>query len=241
MKTIVFTAILGNRCDSLKPAPVGADRCVCFVSDPSAYPDHKGWELIVHPAVNHRREAWQIRALPHLFPKLDADRVIWIDASFTLTDLPRLLRDTGSASIAAIRHYRRRSPYDEAKELVKIGQSDPESLQRQVKSYRAAGFNPKHLSISCIIVRDRSAAVLDFNRRWAAEFTKYPGDNTQVSLDYAAWSNGLEIKALQGTRHDNPYAIHDHEDHKRRRVPYDKPAFGDGANVILHGTESVIR
>lgn len=241
MKVIVFTAILGD-CDSLKPAPVGADRCVCFVTRTSDHPDPKGWELIEHPAENPRREAWRLRAVPHTL--FDAyDRVIWIDASFTLSNLPLLLQHAGSASIAAIRHHRRDSCYEEGNELAKIGQSDPDQIQRQLKAYHAAGYRPAHLSISCVIVRDNSIAARAFNDAWAGEFQQYPGDNTQVSLDYAAWAVGLEIRALQGTRHRNPYAAHDHADHKKRRKPYDKPdaTFGEGTRALLHGPESVVR
>jgi len=219
--TIVFTAILGD-CDSLKPAPADV-RAVCFVTDPAAHADAKGWELIAHAAENPRREAWRLRAVPHtLFEHYD--RVIWIDASFTLTNLPRLLRDTGDAPIAALRHHARRSPFVEAAQLVKVGQSDKAPLDRQVKAYQKAGYNPTHLSISCVIVRDHSPAVERFNDTWAAEIARHPGDNTQVSLDYSAWRNGLTIHGLKGTRHENPYATHDHADHKKRRKPYDKSA-----------------
>lgn len=221
MSVIVFTAILGD-CDSLKPAPSDAVRCVCFVTDPAAHADSKGWELIAHPAENPRREAWRLRAVPHTL--FDAyDRVIWIDASFTLTDLPRLLKDAGGAPVSALRHHRRSTAYQEAAQLVKIGQSDEWIVNDQVAAYKRHGFKPKHLSISCIIVRDRSAKAIGFNEVWADQIRLYPGDNTQVSLDYAAWMNGFEVQALRGVRHRNPYAEHDHADHKRRRQPYDKP------------------
>lgn len=219
MKVVVFTAILGD-CDSLKPAPADGVRSVCFVTNPADYPDPKGWELIAHPAENPRREAWRLRALPHTLFE-DYDRVIWVDASFTLNRIDVLLNHTGLASISALRHHKRRTCYEEAKEVAKIGQSDPASVEKQMRSYRQAGYAPKHLSISCIIVRDNSEAVRGFNDAWAREFQQYPGDNTQLSLDYAAWSNGLEIKGLRGTRHENPYAVHDHADHKKRRRPYD--------------------
>lgn len=219
MSVIVFTAILGN-CDSLKPAPKGVDRAVCFVTDPSAHDDPRGWELVKHAAENPRREAWHLRAVPHRWFE-SYDRVIWIDASFTLTDVPRLLRDAGHHPVAAIRHHVRKSAYQEAAQLAKIGQSRASGIQRQVSDYRKAGFNPRHLSISCVIVRDRSPYAKKFSETWAEQIHTYPDDNTQVSLDYSAFVHGFEIHGLNGTRHSNPYAIHDHEDHKRRRQPYD--------------------
>jgi len=219
MKNIVFTAILGTS-DSLKPSPRGADHCVCFVDNPADHPDPMGWELRPWTYVNDpRREAWRLRCVPHeLFTAYD--RVIWIDASFTLTNLPLLLRDAGDAPIAALRHHARRTCYEEAKEIVRVGQADAQSVDWQMRAYRAAGYQPSALSISCIIVRSSAPNVTAFNQEWAAQIAAHPGDNTQLSLDYSAWKHGLSIAALRGVRKDNPYAVHDHADHKRRRKPY---------------------
>lgn len=222
--TIVFTAILGD-CDSLKLAPKGADRCVCFVDDLSRFTNANGWELQAAPLsrADARRSAWYLRCVPHiLFPGYS--RVVWIDASFTLTDLPRLLKDAGEAPIAALRHHNRSSCYAEGKILVKVRQAKEHHIRPQLDHYLRSGFNPSHLSISCIIVRDHSATAERFNTTWARQIDAYLGDNTQVSLDYSAWVNGTEIRALKGTRHDNPYSTHDHLDHKKRRRPYWVPA-----------------
>lgn len=219
MSVIVYTAILGAS-DSLKPAPTGADRCVCFVDRAENYADAKGWDLIEHTyAGDRRREAWRLRCLPHeLFAAYD--RVVWIDASFTLTNLPRLLKDAGAAPIAAIRHHRRTSYMQELNALVLVKQATHAQAEQQINAYDEAGFRPAHLSISCVIVRDRSDETQRFNETWEAQIRRYPGDNTQVSIDYSAWVNGLTIKALSGDRHVNPYATHDTRDHRRRRQPY---------------------
>lgn len=94
----------------------------------------------------------------------------------------------------------------------------------QLDRYAKAGFRPSQLSISCILVRESSDAVQGFNNTWACELDRHLGDNTQLSLDYAAWTNGIAIRGLRGTRHDNPYSTHDHVDHKKRRRPYWVPA-----------------
>jgi len=215
---IVYTTIFGAS-NRLPQAPAGADRCVCFVDAP--YDDAKGWELVTEfPATNPRRRAWDLRCVPHeLFS--DYSRVVWTDASFTVTDLPRLLRDAGTAPIAALRHHHRRSPEQEGATLVKVGSANAEDIKRQLDGYRRERFTVSCVSISCVIVRDHSQAVQGFNQTWHAEINTHRGDNTQVSLDYSAWKHGLAIKALAGTRHENPYAVHDHLDHKRRRKPYD--------------------
>lgn len=217
--TIVYTTIFGGS-DSLKPAPEGADRCVCFMDrEPE---DPMGWEVFRHTAfTDPRREAWSFRCIPHkTFP--DHTISVWIDGSFTLTNLDSLLFDAGPYEISALRHHKRSSCYAEGHEIVRVGQGDAGDVGQQLAAYRAEHFEPTHLSISCIIVRTNLPTVKAFNETWDREIRKYRGDNTQLSLDYSAWKNGLEIHALKGSRHNNPYAIHDHEDHKKRRRPYEK-------------------
>lgn len=220
---VVFTAILGG-CDSLKPAPKGADRAVVFTDDTAHVQYPNGWEVHFWPEqywqeADPRREAWRLRCLPHtLFSQFT--RVIWIDASFTLTDLPLLLREAGSHELAALRHHKRNSCYQEAHEIIRIGQAPKVDVNAQMQDYRRAGFSPQSLTISCVIVRANSAKVQAFNVAWDEEIRKHRGDNTQLSFDYCAWKTGLRVYHLTGVRKDNPYAAHDHADHKKRRKAY---------------------
>lgn len=218
---VVFTTIFGES-DSLKPAPAGAAACVCFTDRPRAHADAKGWTIVYRQASNPRREAWHLRCVPEqLFASYS--RSVWIDASFTLTDLPRLLKHAGDAPVAALRHHERRTCYEEARRLVRNGQARKVDAEAQMAAYQSAGFQPDHLSIACIVVRDRSEQARAFGETWDREIARWPGDNTQVSLDYSAWVHGFSIAALKGTRHQNPYGVHDHHDHKRRRRPYELP------------------
>lgn len=220
---IVYTAILGY-CDSLKPAPTGADRAVCL-SDISHLGIGRGWEIVRFPMEgwaatdNPRRDAWSLRSLSHkVFP--EADVTIWIDASFTMTNLGQLLIDSEGHDLSVLRHHKRKSCYEEAAEVVRVGQADKLDVRRQMDQYREDGFDPACLSISCIVVRKNTPRVTEFNELWDAETRLNPGDNTQLSLDYCAWKAGIFPHALKGVRKDNPYAVHDHDDHKRRRQPY---------------------
>lgn len=220
---VVYTAILGAS-DSLKPAPKGKYRCVCFTDQPEHLIDPKGWEIIEWKAESWhdpdpRREAWRLRCIAHsLF--LDADVTIWIDASFTLTDLRTLLKDAGRHELSGLSHHARASCYDEGREIVRVGQAKADDVKDQMEAYRRAGFQPDGLTISCILVRRNSPKVARFNARWQREIAAYAGDNTQLSLDYCAWQSGLSVHHLKGVRKDNPYAQHDHADHKKRRLPY---------------------
>ncbi len=220
---IVYTAILGGS-DSLKPAPKGADRCVCFVDYDDAmmadWEGQLGWEFAIAKWSNPRRTAWKLRCVPHAVLSGAYDTVVWVDASFTVTDLPRLLRDSAGHNLSGLRHHKRHSCYEEGEEVVKNGQSALFDVWSQMSGYEHAGFKPSYLSISCILVRQNNPRVTAFNELWDREIRKHPGDNTQLSLDYCAWKTGIGVHHLQGVRKDNPYAVHDHADHKRRRKPY---------------------
>jgi hypothetical protein len=212
---ILFTAILAGS-DSLKPAPVGA-RSICFTDKIDR--DSQGWELKEWPATSPRREAWRLRCVPHtLFD--DYRTVVWVDASFTVTNLPKLLKDSEGFPLSGIKHHGRKSCYEEGRETVRIGQAEAAPVARQLEGYRREGFAPDALTISCVLVRQNTPTVTAFNELWDAEIRQHPGDNTQLSLDYCAWKTGIGVHHLSGARHGNPYAIHDHADHKRRRMPY---------------------
>lgn len=220
---IVYTAILGG-CDSLKRAPKGADKAILFSDDHAHLQDSNGWDVYHWPRTSwqeqdSRREAWRLRCVPHkLFASYDT--VTWIDASFTLTNLPRLLRDATGRDLSVLKHQKRTTCYEEGREIIRVGQAPASAVQPQMDAYRRAGFSPSTLSISCIIVRRRTEAVRRFNHAWLSEIQRHPGDNTQLSLDYAAWRTGVRVNYLTGVRKDNPYAQHDHEDHKKRRKAY---------------------
>lgn len=218
MKTIVYTAILGGS-DSLKPAPTGCD-AVCFSDDPAHVTDSQGWEIVgVQPSAKARRKAWHLRCVPHeLFALYDV--VIWVDASFTVTDLPRILKDADGHPLSGLRHHTRATCYEEGRAIVKAGQADRGDVAQQLAGYREEGFQPSALTIACVLVRTHTGDVQAFNDRWDYEIRTNPGDNTQLSLDYCAWKTGIGVHHLTGVRKNNPYAVHDHADHKRRRKPY---------------------
>lgn len=215
---VLYTTIFGQS-DSLKKAPSGPSRCVCFVDDPSRYPNARGWDLVQHDAVDPRREAWHLRCIPHLlFP--EARKTVWVDASFTVTDWATLILDASGHDLAGLQHHARKTCYEEGREIIRVGQAEARDVLPQLDRYRREAFAPSALTISCIIVRANTSRVTAFNEAWDAEIQRHAGDNTQLSVDYCAWKNGLTVHPLRGVRKNNPYAIHDHADHKKRRQPY---------------------
>lgn len=224
MNRVIYTAVLGGS-DTLKQAPVDcADRCYCYTDDPNwTGRDPKGWTFRPWVVIDSpRRDAWRIRCRPDLlFPT--ADQVLWLDASFSMLDIAALFSDAGAADLAGLHHHERRSCFQEGGELIEIGQSSSEDVYAQLGEYTRDGFGrwtPNGLTTSGVLLRRRTPGTLAFNRRWEFEIARYPGDNTQLSLDYSAWKVGLAITHLTGTYPDNPYVLYDGEDHHLHRRPY---------------------
>lgn len=215
---VVYTAVLGGS-DTLKEAPVNAaDRCYCFTDAPDQ--ESKGWMFKPWRIVDGpRRDAWRLRCRPDLlFPT--AQQTLWLDASFEMLDVQALFRDAGDAELAGLNHHERTSCFEEGMELVTIGQSLNWDVQRQLERYAREGFPARHLTTAGILLRRRSALITAFNRHWENEIDMHRGDNTQLSLDYAAWRVGLPITHLTGNYPDNPYVRYDAEDHHLHRRPY---------------------
>ena len=216
----VYTAILANS-DHLKLAPVGEGRsCVCFWDSSLPRPrDARGWDLVPVAVGPHpRHTAWELRCRSDLlFP--ESDQTLWIDGSFHVLDLVRLLDDAGDAEAVSMRHPERTTCYEEGAELVKIGQAPADSIERQLAKYRADGFMPTAISTPGILLRRHTERVAAFNGLWQDQIRRYV-ENSQVSIDYCAWKVGLSIRYLDGVYTENPYVRYDSVDHQKRRKPY---------------------
>ncbi len=214
--TVVYSALFGDS-DRLKPPPPEADRAVLFTDQPLAGGAGQGWEVQQWPPRPHpRQRAWAVRSQPAQVG-IEAECVIWADASFRWLDLPGLLRDAGTAPCAGFAHPVRQTCEAEGATLVALGRLTAGAVQDQLATYTAAGYVPTALTTAGLLVRRASPAVRAFNAGWARELETWPGETAQLSLDYCAWAAGLPIHHLQGHYVDNPYVLYDHKDHKRRR------------------------
>lgn len=212
---VVFTAIFGGS-DTLKPAPLGADRCVCLSDDLAI--SGPGWEVCCRPAEKRPRRAARVAKMtPHeLFPAADAS--IWVDGSIVIRDLPAILNDAGDADIACFVHPDRSSCYDEGYTVVRLQIAHPKKVNLALDLYRREGFAPTALSTTGLFYRRHSPRMRHFNELWREHLDRY-GTNDQVHVDYCAWKTGVRIAYLTGHYRDNPYATYDRLDHHRRRKP----------------------
>jgi hypothetical protein len=212
---ILYTAIFGGS-DSLKRAPAGPDRCVCFTDDPAIF--GQGWEIVRPSHYSSGRRAARILKLTpdDLFP--DASASIWVDGSIEIRDFTALIADAAGADIACLAHPDRSTCYEEGEAVVRLRIAHRSKVSAALALYRRDGFAPTSLSTTGLLYRRRGPKVAVFNRLWREHLDLY-GTNDQVHIDYCAFKTGVPIAYLRGHYRDNPYARYDQVDHHRRRKP----------------------
>ena len=222
---VLYTAIFGKS-DSLKAAPKGPRRCVCFTDDPilaaSGFTG-EGWEIILSAdwGATPRAAARNVKTLSHdLFH--DADATVWVDGSIQIKDWPLLMEHCGDASVACLAHPDRSNCYDEARLVVRLERANPSKVAEAIDIYRAEGFASTSLSTTGLMYRRNDPKVAAMNRLWRANLDRF-GVNDQVHFDYCAWKTGVPVRHLTGHYRDNPYALYDRLDHHNRRQPQFKP------------------
>ncbi len=215
--SILYTSLFGGS-DSLKPAPKGPDRCICYTDDPCLRGE--GWVMVHWPTKHPRHEARVIKLSSHLlFP--EEKWVVWADASmeFKFGGWDRLMNDKGNHYVSCLEHPDRQNVYSEGLELLSMeSQSDPKLVQRCLQHFRADGFVSLSLSTTGLLVRRLSQNVIEFNSLWRQHLDRY-GIDDQLHFDYCVWKIGLKPHYLSGHYRDNPYMVYDHLDHRDRRTP----------------------
>jgi Protein of unknown function (DUF616) len=212
---VAYTAIFGGS-DSLKAAPAGADRAVCFTD--GAHTDSRGWEIVQREVGDRgRRAARVLKMSPHeLFA--DATASVWVDGSIAIQDWQALIADSGDADVACFAHPDRTNCYDEGRTVVRLKIAHQAKVMAALEMYRRDGFNPTSLSTTGLLYRKHGPGVVAFNTLWRSHLATY-GTNDQVHVDYCAWRAGVSVHHLQGHYRENPYAVYDKVDHHRRRKP----------------------
>jgi hypothetical protein len=205
MTFTVFTAVLGDT-DPLKRPTVVAKgiRYVCFADRPIVQPPY---EIVrVSTPDGPRLTSRRLKILAD-HPALGSPEAsLWHDAAFQLACDPRgLLSLLDGTDMLALRHPHRDQIEDEAAEIARFGYVDLGVLTRQVANYRGAGFVQTAITSTGLCLRRHTPAVAAFNRAWWAEVRKWHWRD-QMSVDYARWITGVQVKYLSGHYRQNPYA-----------------------------------
>lgn len=210
---IVVSALIGPA-DSLSPSTFPG-RYVCF-TDRTVL----GWECLPPPEGYPRQAAR--RAKMRL---LDAEWSIWMDASFDLIVDPQVILAAAEATgcdVAGFAHPDRHRIRDEAREVIRFGLAPRDLVERQVESYRLAGFDTdddeqRILTTTGLLVRKHTPAVREFFNHWAAELEQWTLRD-QLSVDYSAWRSGVKVGHLPGHYRDNAFVQYNRLRHREKRV-----------------------
>ena len=146
------------------------------------------------------RRARYVKTHPHvLLPEYDL--AIWVDSNVLIRgDLLAILRQgtCGSeACIFGIEHPHRQCMYEEARILIEMGKDSAKTIERQIQTYRDAGF-PENLGLveTNLLAADlRNPATADLFRTWWGELVKF-SRRDQLSINYALWSRGHRFSSL---------------------------------------------
>lgn len=212
MRTVVFSAVLGEFPDVVRPvaAPPGPDTLFVLFADLLDRPPD-GWQLR-RPLYEHRdpRRAarWHKinahRSLAEFAPAFS----LWHDGSHTLTADPQTLLDRhlpGGVDFAAFRHPERTCVYEELAACRKLKKDDPAVMTAQAARYRAEGY-PAHAGLfeTACVLRRHTPAVAAFEDLWWAQVAG-GSVRDQLSVNYAAARAGLKTGVVPGHRSQSPY------------------------------------
>jgi hypothetical protein len=212
---IVYTAIIGNPGDCLRPIVAPPDpqgrivQYVCFTDQPtSAAP--AGWEI--RPPIwrhdNPRRTARWHKVMAHVALGDRVEHSIWMDATHQLEVNPWMLIERyliEGRDIALFRHPLRSCVYQEHQVCARMRLDDETTMRNQMDRYRQDGYPPgRGLFEASAVLRVHSTRIREFNERWWQEIDR-GSLRDQLSVNYAAWKLRIPVAYLAGCRAINPY------------------------------------
>lgn len=208
-RVVVATAVIGQHTDRLRPPRVVAQELtyVCFSDQPVACAP---WVVRRVRVSAGQMPVWTAREIKlRLHRHLPtAEVTIWQDAAYQLSVHPRVfVPPLAHADVWMLPHPDRSTVVAEAAELGRLGIVPDDRSGRQAEAYVAHGLpaDPP-LASTGLLVRRHTPAVLAFNERWWSELVAWGHPRDQMSVNYAAWREGIRIGWLDGHYRDNPYA-----------------------------------
>jgi hypothetical protein len=216
MNLVVFTTVIGGHTDPLRTVQHRNPdvRYLCF-TDRLILDSNRGWELVlvrvpegVDPAFFSRR----LKILAHeTLIDYDPDVSLWVDAAFELycdpVDVAQ--RWLWRADMIAMKHPDRQTIVQEGETLVRLGIVPKATIEQQLLRARVEGFEysaQRAITSTGFCMRRHSRRVLDFNKAWWKLFAAAGHHRDQMSVDWALWKVGLDMRYLDGHYRDNPYA-----------------------------------
>ena len=198
MKKAIYTVITGGY-DALPEVPKykGWDTILFTDSLPM---NPKGWDIVMmdkedDPVIHSRA----VKILSHEYlPSYDL--VCYVDAN------QRLLREPPSTPIW-FTHPRRKSIYEEARQLILNGRFKADDINAMMQSMIDRGYKDWGLYLNGFFVRDNHDWEINaLHNIWFEETERYvPRD--QLTLPFAIWATGVLPTNIQSYKSKESYAV----------------------------------
>jgi len=224
----IYTAIFGSYDDLIEPEFI-PDNCefICFTDNKNL--KSSTWNVIYQPTIYSiaNRNAKKFKVLPHRYLK-KYKYSIWIDGNMLVRgDVNEIINSTlVDSNVAFFSHANnvldsRSCAYQEAQYILDIGQKNyerkphrgilawkdnPEVIVAQMEKYIAAGFPQGHELITGMVIarKHNEADSIKVMEDWWTEI-KYHSKRDQLSFNYCAWKNNLNLSYIPGDSRDNKY------------------------------------
>lgn len=227
-KTVIYTSIYGNYDDLIEPEFI-PDNCdfICFTDNKSL--KSNTWKIVYEPALysTANRNAKKFKVLPHRYLQ-QYKYSIWVDGNMLIRGDINEIIDSSllNSNVAFFSHANnildsRKCAYEEAQYILDIGQKNyqrkphrgilawkdnPEVIVAQMNKYNFQGFPTGHELITGMVIARRhneedSKRVME---DWWTEI-KYHSKRDQLSFNYCAWKNNLNLSYIPGDSRDNKY------------------------------------
>jgi len=211
-KIAVYTCIIGNYDQPKEPQFKPSNVDYILVTD-GQLPSTGAWKgLDVRtikglPDLDASRVSRYVKLHPHLFLD-DYDYSIYIDGSIKpVGDLRYFIHLLTPHGFVSNLHRHRDCIYEESEACVRLKKDNPQTLRRQIDSYRRAGM-PRHYGLieANLLVRDQhNPRCVDIMERWWCEIANH-SHRDQLSLPFVLWEMGIPVSDI-GRLSDNVHGI----------------------------------
>ena len=227
-QTVIYTAIFGNYDSLIEPAykPSNCD-FICFTDNRDL--KSNVWQIIYQPTIysTANRNAKKFKVLPHRYLK-DYLYSIWVDGNMLVQgDVNDIIKtNLSNSNVAFFSHAKnvldsRGCAYEEAQYILDIGQQNyqrnpsrgllawkdtPETIVAQMNKYSVSGFPKDHELITGMVIARKHNEVdsIRVMEDWWTEI-KYHSKRDQLSFNYCAWKNDLNLSYINGDSRENTY------------------------------------
>lgn len=211
-KIAVYTCIIGDYDQPQEPLFKSSNVDYILVSD-GQLSSTGVWKVInVHtikgvPTSDNTRISRYVKLHPHLFLP-DYDYSIYIDGNIkTVGDMRYLIHFLNQYGFVSNLHRNRNCIYEEFEACVCLKKGNPQTMRKQIDSYRSAGMSEHYGLIEAnILVRNHHNPIcIEIMDRWWQKIVKHC-NRDQLSLPFVLWEMGIPVSEI-GRIGNNVYKI----------------------------------